>query len=438
MPTYDLFSRRFKADPFPTFARMRDEAPVYAHQAPNGSTIWYITRYDDVTAVLKDDLHFVKNPRHALTPAQLAQTPPRSGAQKLINENMLFSDPPDHTRLRALVNQAFTPRRVERMAGRIQAIADDLLDKAQPQGQMDLIADCALPLPVIVISELLGVPPQDRAAVADWSQAIISPGSRGLNYSARKQRLRAFVAYLRDLFAARQRDPRDDLTTALVQAEEAGERLSEEELFSMVALLLVTGHETTVNLIGNGMLALLQHPAQLAYLQANPGNVATAVEELLRYDGPVETSTTRWVGRDCTFRGHHLRRGDVVRAVLASANRDPAHFDNPDALDLTRRETVHSRCGRSLTEPPDWHGQETGQSREAELSPRRDNRHLAFGLGIHYCLGAPLARLEGQLAFNTLLQRLPNLRLAQPDADLAWRSGVLFRCLTRLPLQWEA
>lgn len=317
---------------------------------------------------------------------------------------MLFADPPDHTRLRALVNQAFTPRRVERLAESIHAAANALLDRVTGQAHMDLIADYALPLPVRVICDLLGIPSDDREVVSEWSQAIISPGSRGLTYSARRRKVKAFVNYLQAMFADRAAKPQDDLVTALVQAEEAGERLNEAELSSMVALLLVTGHETVVNLLGNGVLALLQHPQQLALLRRGEVGWETAVEELLRYDGPVETSTTRWVRQDIVLQGQRLRRGDVVRVVITSANRDAAQFAQPDLLDVSRA----------------------------------DNRHLAFGLGIHYCLGAPLARLEGRIALPLLFARLPTLRLAVPPAELRWRTGVLFRGLESLPLIWEA
>ena len=397
MSDYDLFSRAFKGDPFPTFAAMRERAPVYAHAAPDGRTIWYVTRYADVAAVLKDDERFCKDPRHAVDrPAR----PDRAALS--FNDNMLFSDPPDHTRLRALVSQAFTPRRVAAMQSRIQATADELLDHLMAGDVGDLIAAYALPLPVIVISDMLGIPAADRDAVAEWSQGIISPGSRGLNYSARKRAMRAFGVYLRDLFARRRADPQDDLITALLSAAAGGDRLSEAELLSMIALLLVTGHETTVNLIGNGALALLRAPDALARLRAGEVLWPVAVEELLRYDGPVETSTSRWVRADTTFGGHAMRRGDVMRAVITSANHDAAHFTRPDALDVARA----------------------------------DNRHLAFGLGAHYCLGAPLARLEGAIALETLFRRLPAARLNVPPEELPWRSGVLFRGLQRLPIRW--
>lgn len=400
---YDLFTAGFKADPFATFAAMRQHHPVYAHEAPDGATIWYITRYDDVLAVLKDHERFVKNVHNARPSRRAPGAASAPSLQRAINENMLFSDPPDHTRLRLLVNQAFTPRRVEQMRAQIQRIADELLHNAvaATPASFDLISTYALPLPVIVICDMLGIPTADQAQVTEWAQAIISPGSRGLSYRERRRRLRAFLVYLHTLFDARRRAPRDDLTTALVQAEQDGDRLNEQELSSMVALLIVTGHETTVNLIGNGALALLQHPQQLAWLRTRPEAWETAVEELLRYDGPVETSTTRWVAADVELHGRCLKRGDVVRVVLASANRDEDHFTCPDQLDVQRSE----------------------------------NRHLAFGHGIHYCLGASLARLEGQIALRTLFTRFPELQLAVPAANLRWRSGVLFRGLEALPLQ---
>lgn len=399
MTEYDLFSPTFKANPFPTFAAMRERDPIYAHAAPDGRTIWYVTRYEDVAAVLRDDERFCKDPRNALV------APLGKGAVSLhqrINQNMLFSDPPDHTRLRALVSRAFTPRRVAAMAHRVRATADALAARMRAEGTADLIAAYALPLPVIVIGDLLGIPAADRDRVADWSQAIISPGSRGLNYSARKRKVRLFIDYLRGLFVRRVDDPQDDLISALVMpgTDRDGDRLSEAELFSMVALLLVTGHETTVNLIGNGALALLERPDQLARLRADGSLWGAAVEELLRFDGPVETSTSRWVRRDTAFGGRAMRRGDLIRAVITSANRDPAVFAQPDE--------------------PDW--------------DRADNRHLAFGLGTHYCLGAPLARLEGIIALETLFREMPRLQRQRAQEAPAWRSGVLFRGLQSLPV----
>jgi cytochrome P450 PksS len=402
MTDFDLFSRRFKRDPFPTFARLRAEAPVYRHEAPNGVTIWYVSRYEDVVEVLRDE-RFVKNLGNAVPPEGVRERATNRNVLHLINQNMLFEDPPRHTRLRALVSQAFTPRRIAALEPRIQAVADALLRDEYASGAMDLIDRYAFPLPVIVIMELLGVPAAEREQVRDWSGAIIAPGSRGINNRQRKRRIQAFVDYLITLCRARERAPQDDLLSDLVQARDgAGDRLNEEELAGMGVLLLVTGHETVINLIGNGALALLQHPEQRALALSSPALLASAVEELLRFDGPVETSTTRWAREDLDFRGQRIQRGDLVRVVLASANRDPAIFNDPERLDVTR-------------DP---------------------NPHLAFGRGVHYCLGAPLARLEGRIALGTLFGTLPDLAPAVPAHELQWRSGVLFRGLKTLPVRW--
>jgi cytochrome P450 len=400
---FDLFSPDFKRDPFSTFARMRRDAPIYGHKAPDGSTIWYITRYNDVLAILRDDENFCKDPRNTGVPTSSGSASRKTTMHRLINENMLFSDPPDHTRLRALVSQAFTPQRIEQQTAFIRQSANDLIDRFQTKQETDLIEAFALPLPVFVISRLLGIPDDDRDDVALWSQAIISPGSRNLNYGTRKRRVQSFIRYLNQIFARRTADPQHDLISALVHAEDEGDKLSEFELSSMVALLLVTGHETTVNLIGNGALALIQHPDQLALLQINPDLWGSAVEELLRYAGPVETSTSRWACREIQFKEHLIRRGDLIRVVLASANRDRAQFEAPDELRIERS----------------------------------DNKHLAFGYGAHYCLGAPLARLEGAIALQTLFERVEGLRLVPAGSELEWRSGVLFRGLEKLPVQWD-
>ena len=312
---------------------------------------------------------------------------------------MLDLDAPDHTRLRTLVHKAFTPRLVEQLRGRIQALADDLLDAAQRKGSLELVSDYALPVPLTIIAELLGVPTDDRHKFRRWSNRLVSvSSSRDLLWAIPYGW--AFMRYLRQLFERRRADPRDDLVTALVRAEEAGDTLSEDELLAMVFLLLVAGHETTVNLIASGTLALLQHPDQMARLRDDPSLIKSAVEELLRYTSPVEMATERFAREDVTIAGTTIPRGEVVLAVIGSANRDERQFENPDILDLTR-------------DP---------------------NRHLAFGQGGHYCLGAPLARLEGQIAITTLLHRMPRLRLAAAPESLRWRRGLFLRGLEKLPL----
>lgn len=405
---YDLFGHTFKSHPYVTYATLRAEAPIYRRVAADGQTsIWFFTRYDDVAALLRDHKRFVKNVTNTLSAEQQAQQPPTPPLLRLLGNHMLNLDPPDHTRLRALVNKAFTGQMVTQLEPRIQTIADQLLDQVQQQGQMDLIEDFAFPLPMIVIAELLGIPPRDRLRFRNWSTAFVTP-SANLERSSQKmakagQVMEDFTRYMRQVFAARRRAPRNDLITHLLQAEENGDTLSEEELFSMVILLIVAGHETTVNLIGNGMLALLQHPEQHAFLQAHPALLPAAIEEMIRYDGPVERATMRFAAEEVLFGEQTIRRGDAVSLVLAGADHDPAHFAQPERFDIARE----------------------------------NNRHLGFGMGIHYCLGSALARVEGQIAINTLLQRFPTMRLTTPVDQLKWRTIPILRGLHHLPVQWR-
>ncbi|MGZ3457228.1 MAG: cytochrome P450 family protein [Archangium sp.] len=394
----DFGSQRFKANPFPFYARLRQEAPVFRVKGPAGEVGWLVTRYDDVSMVLK----------HAsLSKDRIANMKPEVKARmawllKLFGplaQNMLSKDPPDHTRLRALVHKAFTPKLVEQLRSRIQALSDRLLDAAQRKGSMDLVAEYALLVPVTIIAEMLGVPPGDYRKFQHWSNRLIS-NTKMTDILLSIPSLLRFSRYLRNLIAQRRASPGDDLLTALIQAEEAGDKLTPEELLSMVFLLLVAGHETTVNLISGGTLALLQHPEQLERLRKDPGLIGPAVEELLRYASPVEIATERFTREDFSVAGVTIPRGDLVLAVIGSANRDERHFQAPDTLDLGR-------------EP---------------------NKHLAFGMGIHYCLGAPLARLEGQIALQTLVNRFPDLRLAKPAESLKWRTGIVMRGPTRLPV----
>jgi cytochrome P450 len=396
----DVASPQFKADPYPFYARLRAEAPAFRLTLPGGRPAWLVTRYDDEAALLRDE-RFVKNQRAVPSDAGRPQPPWVPNILRPLANNMLDLDPPDHTRLRALVHQAFTPRRVEQLHGRIETLAGDLLAAAHGQGggAFDLLADFALPLPVTVIGDLLGIPPGDRHRFHRWSARIVSITSPRDALWAIPHAL-AFMRYLRRLFRRRRAEPTDDLLTALLQAEAAGDRLSEDELLAMVFLLLVAGHETTVNLIASGTLALLEHPQELARLRDNPRLIRPAVEELLRFTSPVEIATERYAREPVTIAGETLRPGDLALAVLGAANRDAAQFPSPDTLDLGR-------------EP---------------------NRHLAFGQGWHYCLGAPLARLEGQIAFETILRRLPDLRLACPRESLRWRRGLFLRGLRALPL----
>ncbi len=394
-----IASPEHKADPYPFYARLRAEAPVARMTMPDRQAAWLVTRYDDVAAALKDE-RLVQDRSRAQNPDQARRQPWVPGLFRPLMRNMLDLDPPDHTRLRALVHRAFTPRLVEQMRGRIQALADELLEAGARRGRMDLVRDYALPIPTTIIAEMLGVPAGDRHRFHRWSRAIVSSSPSGWGMLRAVPSVMAFLRYIRRLIAARRAAPGDDLLGALVRAEEAGERLSEDELVAMVFLLLVAGHETTVNLIGNGALALLEHPDQMTRLRHDPERIKPAVEELLRYASPLETATERFAREDVIIAGVTVPRGALVYAALASANRDEREFPDADALDITR-------------EP---------------------NRHLAFGLGPHYCVGASLARLEGQVAIGTLLRRAPDLRLAVAPGAVRWRRGLVLRGLEALPV----
>ncbi len=398
----DVTNAKFKANPFPFYAQLRAEAPVFPVTVPmpTKQRAWLVTRYDDVLDVLKD-ARFAKNPRNAMSPEQLKKMPWIPPMFKPLEQNMLDLDSPDHTRLRALVHKAFTPRLIERMRDQIQVLTNELLDAVEPKGGMDLIADFALPLPLTMIGRILGVPAEDNHKFHRWTKTLLSAGTN-MNYFVIIPTIMRFMGYLKKLIKERRAHPKDDLVTALVQAKDGSDQLSGDEVLAMIFLLLIAGHETTVNLIGSGSLALLEHPDQLEKLRSEPAVIKLAIEELLRFVCPVEMATERYTREDITIAGTTIPRGELVLAVIGSANRDANYFDNPDSLDVTRE----------------------------------NNKHLAFGHGVHYCLGAPLARLEGQIAISTLVQRMPNLHLSIAPDQLRWRSGFVLRGLEALPVSF--
>jgi len=389
---FNPMAPEFVADPYPTYHRLRAEDPV--HQSPLG--FWVLTRYEDVVAVLRDP-RLAKEAIAEFVAARLGVAPLGIGL------SMLDRDPPDHTRLRGLVSKAFTPRVVEVLRPHIQQLVDGLLDRVEGAGSMDLIEDFAYPIPVIVICEMLGVPVEDRERFKGWGldiargldSLLLPPGSDVVERSVAARR--ALADYFRELIAERRASPRADMLSGLIAAEEAGDTLSENELLATCILLLVAGHETTVNLIGNGTLALLRHPDQLRQLRESPELIGSAVEELLRYDGPVQR-TARIPSEDVTIGGRTIAKGEMVMPFIGAADRDPAQFPDPDRLDIRRA----------------------------------DNRHIAFGWGIHFCLGAPLARVEGQIAIGTLARRLPKLALATDRPE--YRQSLTLRGLSRLPV----
>ena len=391
--TYNPLSSRTAQNPYPAYAALRARAPVHRSRLLKA---WLFTRHADVDAILRDHRRFGNDPRQGtLTPRQQATLPPAD------QFTLLWLDPPDHDRLRALVNQTFTGRAVARLEPHIRSVLAFLLHAIDDPAHFDLIQAVAQPLPMIVMAELLGVPPENRAQFKIWSTQrarLLEP-----TISRRERRLgdeatTACDAYFRAILTARRAQPRDDILSALVHVEDGGARLSERELLNMLRLLLIAGHETTTNLIGNGVLALLRHPDQLQRLRDDPGLIPSAVEELLRFDSPVQT-TFRRVLEDGEVNGFPVRRRDNLAVLLGAANRDPDAFPDPDRLDVGRA----------------------------------DGAPLSLGRGIHHCLGAPLARLEGRIVLEMLLERFPRmgLRAARPR----FHTSIVFRGLRSLPLR---
>ena len=398
---FNPFDPSFRSDPYPVVSRLREQDPV--HHSPLG--FYVLTRYEDCANILRDprSSNDFTNSEAAVEEAAKQGLDLRELAAEGARP-FLFMDPPDHTRLRGLVSKAFTPRVVEELRPRAQQVVDRLLDAAVARGEFDVIADLAYPLPVTIISEMLGVPAEDHEVFQGWSREM----ARSLDpdfvlppdvLERRERASEEFAEYFRALIAKRRGDLRDDLVSALIAVEDGGETLSENELLSTCILLLIAGHETTVNLIGNGMLALLRHPDQMALLRSDPALIKTAVEELLRFDPPVQL-TGRTAKEDIPLSEGVLPKGQQAILLLGAANRDPRQFVDPDRLDITRAE----------------------------------NRHLAFGMGIHFCLGAPLARIEGQIAIGEMARRLGSAELAV--AEPAYKENVTLRGLASLPVRF--
>ena len=394
---FNPMRRELRSDPHPFYRALREKDPFHRSYAADG---WVLTRYADVEAVL-GDRSFSSDERNLRRWPRLSARHRRAGLPDPYESgraSMLRSDPPDHTRLRTLVSKAFTPRAIERVRPTVEKYVEETLGRVQTRRTLELVGDFAAPLPVSVIAEMLGVPVADRDRFRHWSDEAV----RTLGDNTLEDRRRALAAmneleaYIGAIAEERRREPREDLISALVRAEEGGDRLSRTELVMTCVLLLVAGNETTTKLIGNAVLALLANPDQLELLRREPERIPAAVEELLRYDGPVQL-TSRMVLEDREFRGHRLRRGQQLIVVLAAANRDPERFQEPDRLDVTRP----------------------------------DVRHLAFSHGLHFCLGAQLARLEASLALEALVTRFPGLRR---DGPVVWSDNTILRGPRVLPL----
>lgn len=383
-----------EVDPHAFLAQLRQEGPVHRIRLGSGGYAWLVTRYEEARQALNDQ-------RLAMGPELKFRVgrPLPADAYQATSKHMLNADPPDHTRLRRLVSKAFTVRRMEDMRPHIQRIADQLIDSFDSSGEVDLIEDYAFPLPLRVICDLIGVPAMDREAFRDWSNVMIANYAQHTPEST--EAIFLLASYVRELVARKRADPDDALLSALIEATDAGDRLDEDELTSTVFLLLIAGHETTVNLIGNAMYLLLKHPDKAAWLRQNPGAVPAAIEEVLRYESPVMNTPFRVTTEPVRCGDVTIPAGELVLVSLLSANRDGVVFDSPNDIDLSRRES----------------------------------QHLAFGFGIHYCLGAPLARVEAQIAVLALLRRFPGVGARGPLSQAEWRRGLLMRGLHRLPVQ---
>ena len=395
----NLLRPEVRANPYPFYAQLRSQDPVHWDEAMG---FWVLTRYADVATAFND-------PRFSRAQGLMGGFKRLSEAEQRIAEpvyhaysqSMPYTDPPYHTRLRALVNKAFTPRVVERMRPYIQNVVNDLLDSVEAKGQMDVIRDLAYPLPLVVIAEMLGLPTEDRQRLKKWSDdtfailGVVRHSPDLMEHAAHS--MAEMAAYIISITRDRRLQPKEDLLTALVAVVDEGERLTQDELVANAGVLLAAGHETTSNLIGNGVLALLRHADQLQKLRDDPARAAATVEEAMRFDNPVQI-VYRSAAEEIVMDGKRIGKGQLVNMILGAANRDPEQFSEPDRFDLTRDE----------------------------------GKHVGFGLGIHFCIGAPLARLEGQIAFTTLFRRFPNLRLAA-DA-LEWQEHPTFRGVKSLPV----
>lgn len=393
-----------RANPHPLYAQMRENEPVCIVQSPFNEelSIVLLTRYDDCVNLLKDN-----DPRIVKTTSKLSSaTRQRLGLgeddNSLIYKSILYLDPPDHTRLRSLVHKAFTPRRIQNLLQKIQEITTELLDEMEAHQEVNFISSFAHPLPIIVISEMLGLPKSDRHDFRNWAMDILFSTGDGAQEKTQTAAI-AFVQYFSKLIEQRRNNPQDDILCGLILASDEDDKLSHEEILGMILLLLVAGFETTTNLLGNGLLALLQNPDQLQLFRDNKDNpdfVNTAIEELLRYDSPVDATSARFATEDMDYLGTPLRAGNKIHALLVAANRDPAHFDNPNVLDLQRK----------------------------------PNKHISFGNGIHYCLGAPLARMEASTALPALLSRFSDIQVTQPIEELEWSHSLITRGMVSMPI----
>ncbi|MGX5573114.1 cytochrome P450 family protein [Bacillus toyonensis] len=394
----NLASAQFKEDAYEIYKESRKVQPIlFVNQIEIGKE-WLITRYEDALPLLKDNR--LKKDQANVFPQDTKNMYLSVDNSDHLTTHMLNSDPPNHSRLQSLVQKAFTPKMISQLDGRIQRIADDLISEIERKGTLNLVDDYSFPLPIIVISEMLGIPKEDQAKFRIWSHAVIASPETPEEIKETEKQLSEFITYLQYIVDVKRKNPKEDLVSALILAENEGQKLSARELYSMIMLLIVAGHETTVNLITNTVLALLENPKQLQLLKDNPKLIDSAIEEGLRYYSPVEVTTARWAAEPFQIHDQTIQKGDMVIIALASANRDETVFENPEVFDIMRE----------------------------------NNRHIAFGHGSHFCLGAPLARLEAKIAITTLFKRMPELQIKGDREDIKWQGNYLMRSLEELPL----
>ncbi|MEI2406353.1 cytochrome P450 family protein [Niallia taxi] len=395
---------------FQIFAKSREVGSVVRLPFPmenSDNQAWAVTHLDEAMKVLKDQEHFCVDPKSIDKSSNIKQSligknSDSSNSSLFLSNSLNAIDEPDHRRLRTLVSKAFTPRYMESLRPRVQRLADELLDKVQEKGKMDLVKDYANPLPINVISDMIGVPKSDQLKIHEWSEGIANGLGLGTSNPETAENLKDFGNYIKELVFHKRKNPSEDLISQLILIEEEGNRLDEIELISMIQLLIFAGHETTSTLISTGTLILLDNPDQLELLKGDYSLVPSAVEELLRFNGPSTTAGPRYALKDIELGGEQIKKGDMIFPLLKSANRDEKHFTISEELDITRK----------------------------------IKRHLAFGQGVHMCLGAPLARVEGDIAFTTLLKRMPNLQLSIPREDVNWKFKLAAQGLTSLPISF--
>ncbi|OXR40863.1 Cytochrome P450 107B1 [Nocardia cerradoensis] len=401
--SFDITSPAFKHAPFEILADLRKDSPIAKIALPGGESGWLVTRYDDVEAFFRDS-RLTNNPADVYPPEVLAMVFPHGEFSDALLHSVIFqSDPVHHARLRRLVSASFTPRFIETWQPRIQQITEALIDRLPGHGEIDFVQEIAFPLPMQVISEILGVPTADQEKFRIWSNLYVDAMGNPAAAMQIKDEMQEFLHYLHALLEAKQQQPAPDLLSRLLQVELEGDRLSRKEIIGMAQLLILAGNETTTALLSSAMLTFFQHPEQAEAVKSDPALLKQAIEEVIRYRGPLMNANDRWVAEDFEHQGQQLKKGDHIYLCVTSANRDESRFPDAATFDIRREDS---------------------------------QRHLGFGKGMHFCLGAPLARLEASVGLSTVLRRMPDIALAVGMDEITWRPGITSSTLEKLPVRF--